>query len=183
MRLMRHRALVSVAVTLLAVGGAWVAGFGYIAHKSAVLDDALAGLEPRYQRLQGLRSASADIEQGLVDARAALLRGAYPATHALDRIGPEVQQRLRVAAEAAGVSVAGSQIVAAATAAAPADGLDVVQIVLNVEGDMAQIFSLFDKISEHSPAVYLDAFELRPVVRSGQRLAARVQFSVLRVHE
>ncbi len=183
MRLIHNRALISLAVTLLVVAGVWALGLGYIAHKSATIDDALIGLEPRYQRLQGLRDASVEIERGLAEGRATLTRGAYPATHPLDRIGPEVQQRLRVAAEAAGVSVAGSQIVAATTSAASDTALDVVQVVLNLEGDMAQIFTLFDKIAVQSPAVYLDALELRPAIRSGERLAARVQFSVLRVQE
>jgi general secretion pathway protein M len=183
MKLVRYRALLSVLVTLLAVFGLWSAGFAYIAHQSAALDETLEGLEPRYQRLHGLRGAAAEIEQSLAATRAALSRAAYPATHSLDRIGPEVQQRLRVAAEAGGVSVTGSQIVPATTSATADRGLDVVRVVLNIEGDLAQILVMFDKISEHAPAVYLDAFEVRPVMRGGRRLSARVQYSVLRVQE
>lgn len=184
MSLLRYRAALSVGSTLCVVLALWFSGLAYIANKSAIGDEVLADIEPRYARLEGLRAATSHIELGLAQARVALAAKAYPAAQGLDRIGPEFQQKLRTAAESAGVSVAGSQIATPAPAAADQAGLDVVQVLLTLDAQPEQLLSLFEALSAQNPAIYLDALELQPASRmSPGRLAVRATFSVLRVRE
>lgn len=184
MSLLRYRAALSVGLTLLAVLASWLAGLAYIAEKSAIGDEILAGIEPRHARLAGMLASSTEIERSLVQARAALARKAYPATQPLDRIGPDLQQKLRTAAEASGVNVSGSQI-AATTAVGEGDaGADIVQVLLTVDALPDQLLAMFDTVSAQSPAMYVDMLQLQPAGRTAPgRLTARVRFSALRVRK
>lgn len=145
--------------------------------------DTLAMIEPRYARLAGLREVRPDIEAALVDVRKTLDRHAYPAATADDRIGTDLQQRVRRAAESAGLSVSGSQILAVR----PATGFVHVPVSVTVEGTLEGLRSFLASLDAESPAIQVDNLVIQSAFRRRARGAVddqrlTVQMNLAAIH-
>ncbi len=140
----------------------------------------LEDLERRHARLLGLRDAGPGIAQALAQAKVELERYAYPADMGADRIGADLQQRVRQVAERAGVAVVGSQILSAR----PAEGFEVVPLGLTLEADMAGLSDFLSGILAEQPSIQLESLA---VTIQRQRSAredgrVRVQLQLNAVH-
>lgn len=143
---------------------------------------ALEAIAPRYARLAGMRESAAAVARAAAQAEAALAHFAYPPAMGSDRIGTDLQQRLRAAAEAAGVGVVNSQIVAGKTGA----GLEEVPVSMTLEaepGQLQQMLQALQAPAEQAPAIFVDGVTIqRPRGRAGEtaRLTVQGRFSALR---
>ncbi len=177
MNLLRYRPHLVVAASLIAVLAVYGAALSYIAAKSAWADEVLQTVEPRYARLLGLRVSAESIGQSLARASAILARHTYPASAVADRVGTDLQQRLRNAAEAAGVGVSGSQIV---PGKADQDMEDI-GVSMTLDADVAQLQAMLERLEDQSPLIYLDSISFQPSGRNAEgRLSIRARFSALR---
>lgn len=138
----------------------------------------LQQIEPRYARLTGLLGEQERIHAALTTTQASLARYAYPASVPLDRVGAEVQQRVRALAEAAGLTVSNSQITA------PREHEHFIQInfAMTVVGDAEAFVTFSARLSQQEPLVRLDqinlnAFQLREGT-AGIRPATMVQMNL-----
>lgn len=185
MNLMRHRARLSVGATVLAVLLISCVALGYIANKAIWAKATLAEIEPRYARLLGIRAAAETIRHSRSAAETELARYAYPASTGLDRIGTDLQQRLRSIAEQAGIAVSGSQIVAGKTDR----GIEEVVVSLNIEIDPAQLNAMLKGVESQTPAIYVDSLVMNPArlargaAGAGQRVNVQARFSALKVQQ
>lgn len=137
-------------------------------------------IERRHARLLGLRDAGPGIAQALGQAKAELERYAYSVDLGSDRVGADLQQRVRQIAERTGVAVVGSQILAVR----PAEGLEVVPLGLTVEADMAGLRDFLVEIAGEQPSIQLESLA---VTLQRQRGAqgdgkVRVQIQLNTVH-
>lgn len=153
-----------------------------IAERGREAGEVQEAVAPRYARLAGLRESAAAVEQAAAAATAALDRFAYPVTMSGDRIGTDLQQRLRAAAEAAGVGVINSQI---GTGKRQADLEDVpVSMTLEAEiGQLRQMLLAVQTQSGQAPAIFIDNLGIqrqRSRAGDGGRLTVQARFSVLR---
>ena len=178
MNLVQHRARICVGISLVLLFVIVVSGSIVLMNKMAWANETLAEIEPRFARLLGIQVSSAEISRAAAEANAALSRYTYPPASGADRIGTDLQQRLRTAAETAGVSVTGSQIVSGRTD----NGLEDVLVSMTFETDLKQLEDMLEAVVSQSPAVYVDGLMLQPARRVGGkgRLVVQVRFSVLR---
>lgn len=179
MNLIAHRARLSVGSTLACV--LLLAGLvlACIVDETMRADDTLENIAPRHARLAGLRESADVIGQSAAVADTALAHYAHPATAGTDRIGTDLQQRLRAAAEAAGVGVVGSQIVSGKAD----NGLEDIPVSMTLEADLGQLQQMLQAVGELTPAVYVDSINIqraRGRNADPQRLTTQVRFSVLR---
>ncbi|NMG70947.1 type II secretion system protein GspM [Parazoarcus communis] len=178
--LAQHRASLSVGVVVLMVVAVLGVAVAYLANKALWAEDTFETLTPRIARLEGMREAAGAVRQARLDADAALGRLAYPGNATADRIGTDLQQRIRAAAEAAGVSVSGSQIIGPRTDA----GLEYIPVAFSFEATHAQLSAMLTAVAAQSPVVHVDSLILQPQrtrVGQGARLNVQVRFTALRV--
>jgi general secretion pathway protein M len=119
----------------------------------------LASIEPRHARLLGLREAEAQIteaDQALTERLRAL---AYSAATPPDRVGAELQQRLRADAAEAGFGVVGSQI----QPTREFDGFEAVAVSAILEGSIEHLAALSERVDELRPAARVLALNVTPL--------------------
>lgn len=182
MNLIGQRARFSVGSVVLVVVLVYGAALAYIASKAAWAEETLGEIEPRYARLLGVRGAADEIRQARGAAEAELAQYSYPPASGVDRVGADLQQRLRTVAEKAGVAVSGSQIVTG-----KADrGLEEVVVSMTMEADLAQLHGLLSGLRSLAPAVYIDTLAMQPtraVGSAGQRVNVQARFVALKVQQ
>lgn len=136
----------------------------------------LEQIEPRHARLAGLLSKTEQLKLAQVAIEADLGARAYPVHVGADRIGTELQQRLRRMAEAVGMSVANSQILPVRQEGP----LEDVQVVITLEGSSQSLRNLLVKLESERPALHVAAAVLQPSsARGSGRLLARLTISAL----
>ena len=110
MSIHKHRAAVSVALSLclllLVIGAVMMWSFDM----RAAAEQRIAAIEPRYARVLGLHQAADQLQEARALQRAAAERLAYPSSLALSQVGNELQQAVRTVVEVAGMSVSSSQV-------------------------------------------------------------------------
>jgi general secretion pathway protein M len=154
------------------------AAAGYLVHKAIWAAETVEVGEPRLARLIGLREASLPVREARAAAEQTLARFTYPASTAADRIGAELQQRLRALADGAGISVAGSQVINTREE----DGLEQIPVSLNFEATHGQLQRFLQTLDVQAPVIHVDnlvVFPLRNRTAVG-RLSVQGRFSVLR---
>lgn len=171
----------SLAVAVVVLGAVAYLLLG----KLSWAQDRLDALEPRYARLLGLREVKPRLEASLAEVGLTLARFAYPPEVDNDRVGADVQERVRRLAEAAGLSVAGSQILPVRVHAA------FVQIPLkvSVDGDLEGLRKLLAGLDRETPIVLVDELQVNAATRRARRgepsqegrLSAQFNLSVLRL--
>ena len=138
-------------------------------------------LEFRYARLLGLRESASRIESALARAQGYLQRHAYPVDYPLDRVGADLQQRVRGLAAASGLSVSGSQILPTQ----PSDGFEVVPLTVTLNASPAALRDLIVAFAAQSPSIQVDGYTVT-AVRSRRGAPdpgeARVQLRLSAIH-
>lgn len=149
--------------------------------RHAWADDTLGELEPRHARLAGLQHVEPRINAAVEASRQQLARFVFPAATPSERIGTELQQRVRQLAETAGLAVINSRILPVRAA----DGLEFVGVVVTVQGDAAGLRSLLLALPEEHPTLQLDAATLQGARGREQagRLTAQLTIGAMRARE
>lgn len=151
---LRHRrAVMSVALTAAVLGLCAIPVVAEYLARYRWATDTLETVDQRYARLLGLREAGAKIGEALAASKEVLHRQAYDEGMASDRVGAEMQQRVRCIAESAGLSVAGSQILKAR----PGDGFEIVPMSATLEGEFAGLRDFLVKLANESPAIVAES--------------------------
>lgn len=104
------RARRAVGACLVVFGGLLLLYGVELAWRYQWASDRLAEIEPRYARLAGLVAAEPQLAEQTAAARKALGALAYPPEQTAEKIGADLQQRIRASAEAAGLRVLSTQI-------------------------------------------------------------------------
>lgn len=140
----------------------------------------LEDIERRHARLLGLRDAGPDIAAALNKAKADLVRYAYPVDQSADRVGADLQQRVRQIAERAGVTVAGSQILAVRSG----DGIEVVPLGLTLEADMGGLRDFLSGLVAENPSIQLESLAITMQRQRGPQAEGkvRVQLQLNAIH-
>lgn len=172
----KWRLFLVCAVVVLTIAAA---AFVVSAHQTA--QEALAQIEPRHARVTGLETSAGELEQVLVQRRAALARQTYLPSQEVAVAGSDAQQRARELFTKAGLQVSSTQILAAKTA----DGFDRIPIVLRLEGDLPALQAALATLPGQAPTLFVEGFNVqtigipRPDVVS--RLNIQVNLFVLKV--
>ncbi|MGD9945817.1 MAG: type II secretion system protein GspM [Burkholderiaceae bacterium] len=181
----RARWVVCITLAVLAVGVALLAHEMNFRYRWGT--EALAELEPRYARLEGLKSVSHDVELSLLVVSEYLARRTYPPDMPGDRVGTDFQQRMRALAESSGMSVAGSQILPAKVGS----GFQAIPISARLEGTPESLRQLLVALPGEVPSVHVDSLLVQPARRiigrgagqqqAEQRLAVQLNLSVVQL--
>jgi general secretion pathway protein M len=119
----------------------------------------LSAIEPRHARLLGLREHADRVLEAEQQLQQVLRAHAYSATMPADRVGADLQQRLRSDAAESGFAVAGSQIQPVRTL----EGFDVVPVSLLMEGSVEHLSALSERLGEMRPAVRVVSLNISPL--------------------
>lgn len=149
--------------------------------RHAWADDTLGELEPRHARLAGLQHVEPRINAAVDASREQLARFVFPAATPSERIGTELQQRVRQLAETVGLAVINSRILPVRAA----DSLEFVGVVVTVQGDAAALRGLLLALPEEQPTLQLDAATLQGARGRDQagRLTAQLTIGAMRARE
>jgi general secretion pathway protein M len=178
LRFISTRAGFAVGLSLLLILVPVLFIVGYLIHEAVQVNNNFASEEPRLARLLGIRQAALQVREGRSAAESALSALAYPGEHPADRIGTELQQRLRTAADNAGVAISGSQVIDGKEE----DGLEQIVVAMSFESSHGQLQQLLQALALQTPTVYVDSLILMPV-RSRTavgRLMVQARFCALR---
>lgn len=177
-RFFRSRANLSVGLSVLAVLVPVLVIVGYLAHQWFSANTVLEQGEPRLARLLGLRDAADRVREAREAAEEALSATAYSDDMPSDRVGTDLQQRLRTAADSAGVAISGSQVIEGREE----NGFEQVVVAMSFESSHEQLQQLLQTLAQQAPAVYVDSLTLMPArSRSADgRLIVQARFCVLR---
>lgn len=181
MRFHGRRARISVLISLallvlllIPVVDQFVFRYGWAA---AALED----IEGRHARLLGLRDAAEPIEQALATSSELLARHAYPVDTGADRVGADLQQRVRQIAEAAGVGVVGSQILPVT----PGAGFEVIPLNMTADADIGALREFLASLGREQPSIQLDSLNLsaprqrRSAASTDANVRAQIRISVI----
>ena len=126
----------------------------------------LADIERRHARLLGFKAAEAPMAAGLAKVRAGLVEFAYPASEGSDRVGADLQQRVRALAQQSEVAVIGSQNLPARQT----EGLEVVRLALTLEAEMGPLRDFLAALGSERPGVQVETMALSmPRQRGGRQ--------------
>jgi len=178
-RLPRSRAGLTVGLSVVVVLVPFLFIVGILAQQWFSARDALTVGEPRLARLLGLREAGGDVRRAREAAESALAGAVYPADAAADRIGTELQQRLRALGDAAGVSISGSQVIDGREE----DGFQQIVVAMSFEATHEQLQHFLQSLSVQSPAVFVESLVVMPThSRAGpeKRLMVQARLCALR---
>jgi general secretion pathway protein M len=181
MNLLQRRALISVAVTLGTVLLLALAAGQYVVRKHMWGLQSLEQLEPRYARLLGLRDASAQLEEGLKEARATLPRLGYTADRDAAQVGNELQQLARRALQSAGLSVSSSQVLPTRGEA----GFERIGVSLQADGALSGVQVALAALQAEAPRLTFDTVVLQSTGRLADDgtpvVSCRLTVTVLRL--
>ncbi|MDR2093434.1 MAG: type II secretion system protein M [Azoarcus sp.] len=177
-RLLRSRAALAVGLSVLVVLVPVLFAVGYLMHQWLLASAVLEQGEPRLARLMGLRNAAQQVRQAREVAESALLTAAYSDEMPADRIGTDLQQRLRTATDSIGVAISGSQVIEGKTE----DGFEQIVVAMSFEASHGQLQQLLQMLAQQTPTVYVDSLTLAVARRSANsgRLLVQARFCVLR---
>jgi hypothetical protein len=159
LRLLNTRAGLTVAVSALFILIPVLFVIGYLVHEAVQASDAFARGEPQLARLLGVRQAAHQIQQGRAAAEDALSTQVHTDNQPADRIGTELQQRLRAAADSAGVAIIGSQVIEGKEE----NGIEQIVVAMSFESTHEQLQQLLQSLTLQTPAIYVDSLILMPV--------------------
>lgn len=177
-----NRAVVSVAVTVVAVLLAGLAIGQYVWSKHVWAAGKLSDVEPRYARMLGLKAADADLDDRLRQARAALARLGYSAERDAAQIGNDLHQSLRRALQAAGMTVANSQLLPVKTD----ERVDRISVAAQADGPLRSLQLVLATLQAETPVVAVDSLVVQPTNKMGDDgapiVTSRLAVTVLRFH-
>ncbi|MDR1854833.1 MAG: type II secretion system protein M [Azoarcus sp.] len=179
LRLPHSRAGLTVGLSILVALAPFLFVAALLAQQWFAVRDALVGGEPRLARLLGLREAADDVRRAREAAESALAAAAYAGETPADRLGTELQQRLRVLGDAAGVSISGSQVIDGKEE----NGFQQIVVAMSFEATHEQLQQLLQALVAQTPAVFVDNLVItsqRFRADAKNRLSVRARFSALR---
>ena len=133
------------------------------------LDD----IEPRHARLQGLAAAQERIVAARDEAQAVLARHAWPAESSADRIGTDLQQRVRALAEASGMAISNSQILPVR----PGNGFELVPVSVSLDGTDEGLRRLLLALPAEKPSIQVESIAMQ----GGRRRANSPNYLVVQL--
>lgn len=152
----------------------------YLSYKHEQIDSVLSDVEARYARLLGMKDVASDIDGALKLAQADLSKAAFGVETTSDRIGTDIQQRVRRMAEASSVDVAGSLALPVKSLA----GFEQVLVSVTLDGTLAGLRNVFVDLGVERPHLYLDAVTISATNRKRSDgeplLSAQVTVSAFR---
>ena len=161
MNLLQRRALIAVVATLAAMLAAVLVAGQYVVRKHVWAAERLEEIEPRYARLLGLRDAGPQLEESLKQARSLLPRLGHPADRDAAQVGNDLQQLARRALQAAGLTVASSNVLPPRGEA----GFDRIAVSLQAEGALSGVQVALAALQAESPRVMFDSVLLQATGR------------------
>jgi len=181
MNLLQRRPVVAVAATFIVVAIIVLLAGQYVVRKHQWGLDTLEQIEPRYARLLGLRDSSARLEEALKQARTALSQLGYPADRDAAQVGNDLQQVARRALQAAGLSVASSQVLAPRSET----GFERVSVSVQAEGALSAVQVALAALQTETPRIVLESVTLQATGRSADDgtpiVTCRLTVAVLRL--
>jgi general secretion pathway protein M len=174
------RAWLSVGSTLIFIALVWSLAIGVILHFRHQAEQNLAELAPKYARLTGLQSSGASIDLAMSEQQKQLSQLVYDQAAGLDRVGADLQQKVRAAMIGGGMNVVGSQVFTPKPDEKATLGF--VTISLNTTGTLETLRSALVAIAAIRPRVYVEELQILPALRGnedegGQQLTAVIRLS------
>lgn len=173
------RARASVLIGILALIGLLVPVFDQFLFRYGWASAALGDIETRYARMLGLQQAASAIDKALAESRAQLARHAYPAGNGADRVGADLQQRVRKLGEVAGLSVVGSQIMPAR----PGEGFEVIPLGATIDADMGSLRDFLVALIAEQPSIQVDTLAITVPRQRGRaddgKIRVQIQLSAI----
>lgn len=181
MNLLHRRDIVTVTVTV-SVGLALIALAGtYVVREHLWALETIEQIEPRYARLLGLRDAAPALEESLRQQREALAKLGYPADRDAAQLGNDLQQLARKAMQAAGVSVASSQVLTPRIEG----GVERVLVSVQGEGPLSGVQVALAALQTERPRIAFDTVLLQATGRTAEDgtpiVSCRLTVAVLRL--
>lgn len=154
---------ISVGSTTLVVLCLFVIAIAVITHFKHRAEQSLADLEPRIARLEGLQNAGKEIAQASAEQKKQLSQLVYDSSVGLDKVGADLQQKIRAAMSRSGLSIQGSQVFTPKPESSSSIGF--VNIRLNVAGNLDELRAGVVALSAIRPRVYVTKLTILPAIR------------------
>ncbi len=161
MTLFERKAVVSVAVTLLAIALLTALAGQYVVRKHHWALEAMEQIEPRYARLLGLRDTAPQLKEAVTQARTAVSRLGHPADRSAAQIGNDLQQVVRQAMQAAGMTIASSQVLSPRSEA----GYERILVSVQAEGALSSVQAAIAALQTETPRITVDSLLVQAVGR------------------
>lgn len=172
---------ISVGSTILVVLCIFVIAIAVILHFKHRAEQSLADLEPRIARLEGLQNSGKEIGQALAEQKQQLSQLVYDSSVGLDKVGADLQQKIRAAMTSSGLSIQGSQVFTPKPESTSSIGF--VNIRLNVAGNLDKLRAAIVALSAIRPRVYVTELTILPAIRGkeegGQLLTATITITAI----
>lgn len=180
MRLADKRARISVGVCAAILVVLAVPVVDQFLFRYGWAEQTLQDIEARYARLLGLREAAPRIQQTLAQTVEVLDRYAYPVDTGADRIGADLQQRVRRIAESTNVAVAGSQILPPRAAG----GMEVIVMAATLDANVGSLRDFLLALSADKPSIQVETLNVTAPRQRGTTAAGklRVQMNLSALH-
>lgn len=154
---------ISVGSTILVVLCIFVIAIAVIMHFKHRAEQSLVDLEPRIARLEGLQNSGKEIGQALAEQKQQLRQLVYDSSVGLDKVGADLQQKIRSAMSSSGLSIQGSQVFTPKPESSSSIGF--VNIRLNVAGNLEKLRAAIVALSAIRPRVYVTELTILPAIR------------------
>lgn len=178
MSLLRLRPWISLGSTFLLILSIFVVAAGVLLHTQQRYERAAADIAPRYARLAGLIAAEPVINQTLAVQQAELGQMVYDAAAGVDRIGADVQQKIRSTLGGANVNVTGSQVFA--TKPDDKATMGTVTVSVNATASLDALRAGLTALAALRPRLYLADMQLVPTrLPNAQQVQAEMHFNVV----
>lgn len=164
----------SVGITLALVLLLVALGVGYLLSRAQWASDTLETIEPRHARLLGLKAEQAPLQAAFEAAATQIGVLAYGADQSAERVGTDLQQKIRTEAAEAGFSVIGSQIMPARSL----EGFEEVAVSITLEGSLEHLALLLDELAEARPLVKVVSLNLVPLRGRGVTAQRNLRFDL-----
>lgn len=180
MKLADKRARISVGVCIVLLGLAALPVVDQFLFRYGWAAQTLQDIEARYARLLGLREAAPRLRQTLAQTVEVLDRYAYPVETGADRIGADLQQRVRRIAEATSVAVAGSQILPPRTVG----GVEVIVMAATLDAEVGSLRDFLLALSADKPSIQVESLNVTAARQRGATAGGklRVQMNLSALH-
>jgi len=150
----------------------------------------IEAIEPRTSRLLGMQGSYQELEVASGAAGSILREIAYPPGRDSASMAAQMQQDVREAMNAAGMSVRGSQILATRQA----DGYDRLNLDITAEGNIDAFDEALESLESMRPLLFVESVKIKPArtrrtsrgeapaAGDPRRLSARFSLFALRLH-
>jgi general secretion pathway protein M len=172
---------ISVGSTALVVLFVFVVAITVIMHFKNRAEQSLSDMEPRIARLEGLKDAGQKIGQASAEQKKQLDQLVYDSSAGLDRVGADLQQKIRSAMSRSGLSIQGSQVFTPKPESSSSIGF--VDVRLNVAGNLDKLKTGLVALSAIRPRVYVTELSILPALRGkeegDQLMTATIKISAI----